>query len=161
VDRGLVHAVAQHVVDRRVRPVDRELGEVGSAQAGQLRVQVGEQPGLQRVIGDLDPRHEVAEVEGDLLGFREVVRRVAVQRELADQLNGDELFGNEFRGIEQVDPLEGVGAVIGHDLDAQWEEAQIAAGTDPDFHRRNMADGIEAGAFLEYDVCTPKPSIVR
>ena len=32
-----------------------------------------------------------------------------------------------------------------------WEEAQIAAGCDPDFHRRDMADGIEAGAFLEYE----------
>ena len=33
-----------------------------------------------------------------------------------------------------------------------WEEAQIAAGCDPDFHRRDMADGIEAGAFLEYEL---------
>src|SRR6202451_4466748 len=33
-----------------------------------------------------------------------------------------------------------------------WEEAQITAGIDPDFHRRDMADGIEAGAFLEYEL---------
>jgi catalase len=33
-----------------------------------------------------------------------------------------------------------------------WEEAQIAAGCDPDFHRRDMADGIEAGAFFEYEL---------
>jgi catalase len=33
-----------------------------------------------------------------------------------------------------------------------WEEAQIAAGCDPDFHRRDMADGIEAGAPLEYEL---------
>ena len=33
-----------------------------------------------------------------------------------------------------------------------WEEAQITAGTDPDFHRRDMADAIEAGAFLEYEL---------
>ncbi len=32
-----------------------------------------------------------------------------------------------------------------------WEEAQIAAGVDPDFHRRDMADAIEAGAFFEYE----------
>jgi len=32
------------------------------------------------------------------------------------------------------------------------EEAQIAAGVDPDFHRRDMADGIEAGAFLEWEL---------
>jgi catalase len=33
-----------------------------------------------------------------------------------------------------------------------WEEAQIAAGVDPDFHRRDMADSIEAGAFFEYEL---------
>ncbi|MCW2859831.1 MAG: catalase, partial [Actinoallomurus sp.] len=32
------------------------------------------------------------------------------------------------------------------------EEAQIAAGADPDFHRRDMAEGIEAGAPLEYEL---------
>ncbi|MBA3248832.1 MAG: catalase [Geodermatophilaceae bacterium] len=41
-------------------------------------------------------------------------------------------------------PLAGI-----HSL--EWEEAQIAAGVDPDFHRRDMADGIEAGAFLEWE----------
>jgi catalase len=33
-----------------------------------------------------------------------------------------------------------------------WEEAQLAAGIDPDFHRRDLADGIENGAFLEYEL---------
>jgi catalase len=32
-----------------------------------------------------------------------------------------------------------------------WEEAQITAGVDPDFHRRDMSDGIRAGAFLEWE----------
>ena len=41
-------------------------------------------------------------------------------------------------------PVAGVHSLV-------WEEAQIAAGCDPDFHRRDMADGIEAGAFLEYE----------
>ncbi len=42
-------------------------------------------------------------------------------------------------------PLAGVHSLV-------WEEAQIAAGCDPDFHRRDMADGIEAGAFLEWEM---------
>src|SRR5207302_9295541 len=33
-----------------------------------------------------------------------------------------------------------------------WEEAQIAAGVDPDFHRRDLADAIEAGAYPESDL---------
>src|SRR6476660_51235 len=41
-------------------------------------------------------------------------------------------------------PVAGVHSLV-------WEEAQLAAGCDPDFHRRDMADGIEAGAFLEYE----------
>ena len=41
-------------------------------------------------------------------------------------------------------PVAGVHSLV-------WEEAQIAAGVDPDFHRRDMADGIEAGAPLEYE----------
>ncbi|MDT5326145.1 MAG: catalase [Mycobacterium sp.] len=42
-------------------------------------------------------------------------------------------------------PVAGVHSLV-------WEEAQIAAGCDPDFHRRDMADGIEAGAPLEYEL---------
>ncbi|OAK51141.1 catalase [Rhodococcoides kyotonense] len=41
-------------------------------------------------------------------------------------------------------PVAGVHSLV-------WEEAQIAAGVDPDFHRRDMADGIKAGAPLEYE----------
>jgi catalase len=41
-------------------------------------------------------------------------------------------------------PVAGVHSLV-------WEEAQIAAGCDPDFHRRDMADGIEAGLPLEYE----------
>jgi catalase len=33
-----------------------------------------------------------------------------------------------------------------------WEEAQIAAGVDPDFHRRDLYDAIEAGALPEWDL---------
>src|SRR3954451_9418385 len=33
-----------------------------------------------------------------------------------------------------------------------WEEAQIAAGVDADFHRRDLYDAIEAGAYPEWDL---------
>ena len=42
-------------------------------------------------------------------------------------------------------PVAGVHSLV-------WEEAQIAAGVDPDFHRRDMADAIDAGVFLEYEL---------
>lgn len=33
-----------------------------------------------------------------------------------------------------------------------WEEAQITAGMDPDFHRRDLADAIESGAFPQWEL---------
>ncbi|MGW7379209.1 catalase [Streptomyces sp. NPDC054794] len=33
-----------------------------------------------------------------------------------------------------------------------WEEAQIISGADPDFHRRDLADAIEAGAFPQWEL---------
>jgi len=75
----LVVAVAEHVVDGGVRPVDGDLLEVRATESGQLGVEVGEQPGLQqRVVGDVDPRHEVAGMEGHLLSLGEVVGGVRV-----------------------------------------------------------------------------------
>ncbi|MEV5967015.1 catalase [Kribbella sp. NPDC051952] len=42
-------------------------------------------------------------------------------------------------------PVAGIHSLV-------WEEAQLAAGTDPDFHRRDLADGIDAGAPLEFEL---------
>jgi len=33
-----------------------------------------------------------------------------------------------------------------------WEEAQLTGGLDPDFHRRDLADTIEAGAYPQWDL---------
>ncbi len=41
-------------------------------------------------------------------------------------------------------PVAGVHSLV-------WEEAQLLAGVDPDFHRRDLADGIEAGAFPQWE----------
>ncbi|MFK5583301.1 catalase [Serinicoccus sp. LYQ131] len=42
-------------------------------------------------------------------------------------------------------PRQGVHSLV-------WEEAQLAAGLDPDFHRRDLADAIEAGAHPQWDL---------
>ncbi len=42
-------------------------------------------------------------------------------------------------------PRQGVHSLV-------WEEAQLAAGMDPDFHRRDLADAIEAGALPQWDL---------
>ncbi|GAA4789781.1 catalase [Streptomyces ziwulingensis] len=33
-----------------------------------------------------------------------------------------------------------------------WEEAQLAGGVDPDYHRRDLADAIEAGAYPQWEL---------
>jgi catalase len=42
-------------------------------------------------------------------------------------------------------PVAGIHSLV-------WEEAQIAAGVDPDFHRRDLYDAIENGAFPEWEL---------
>jgi catalase len=42
-------------------------------------------------------------------------------------------------------PVAGVHSLV-------WEEAQIAAGCDPDFHRRDLADSIDNGIFPEWEL---------
>ena len=42
-------------------------------------------------------------------------------------------------------PVAGVHSLV-------WEEAQLAAGGDPDFHRRDLADAIEAGFFPQWEL---------
>jgi len=42
-------------------------------------------------------------------------------------------------------PMAGVHSLI-------WEEAQLAAGFDPDFHRRDLAEAIDAGAFPQWEL---------
>lgn len=42
-------------------------------------------------------------------------------------------------------PVAGVHSVT-------WEEAQLLAGMDPDFHRRDLADAIESGAYPEWEL---------
>src|SRR5580765_1338134 len=42
-------------------------------------------------------------------------------------------------------PVAGIHSLV-------WEEAQLAAGADPDFHRRDLADAIDTGAFPQYEL---------
>ncbi|MDJ0315426.1 catalase [Arthrobacter sp. H35-D1] len=65
-------------------------------------------------------------------------------------------FGvHTFRLVDETDkttlvkfhwkPKQGVHSLV-------WEEAQIINGMDPDFHRRDLADAIEAGAYPQWEL---------
>ena len=145
-----MHAVAEHVVDRTVRPIDGQLSEIRAAEAGDLGVEIGEQPGLHEwVVGDFDAGHEVAGVEGDLLGFGEVVGGVAIQRQLPDQLHRSEFFRDQFGRVEQVDPFKAVGTVVGHHLNAELVFKE-GAGLDPVGHVAAVEVRVAAGGDLRF-----------
>ena len=130
VDGVLVEAVAEHVVDRTVGAVDGDLAEVRPAQAGDLGVDVGEQPHLQqRVVRDVDAGHQVAGVEHHLLHLGEEVGGAAVERHRADDLDWAELLGDDLGGVEQVDALEGFVVAVRHHLHAEVV-GRVGAGVD-------------------------------
>ena len=113
----LVHALTEHVIDRCMRTVDRQLREVRPTQTADLGVQVGEQATLQQGIGgDIDTRGQVAGVEGDLLGLLVEVGDILVQGHGAHDLHRGEFLRHDLGGIEQVDALEHLLLVVGEDL---------------------------------------------
>ncbi|MNO99261.1 hypothetical protein D3C76_910270 [compost metagenome] len=116
----LMQGVALVVVVGRDGAVDRDLVEVRPAQPAQLRVGIGEQPALQqRVVGEVDTRHDMARAEGNLLDLGKEVVRVAVQHHLAQRGDGYQFFGNDLGRVQQVE-VEFVFVCLRHNLHAQF-----------------------------------------
>ena len=88
-------------------------------------------------------------MEGDLLGFGEVVGGVAVQGQLPDQLHRSEFFRDQFGRVEQVDPFEAVGTVVGHHLNAELVFKE-GAGLDPVGHVAAVEVRVAAGGDLRF-----------
>ncbi len=115
----LVEGIARVVVDLRNRRVDRELVEVGPAEAQELRVLIREEPALQqRIIREVDAGHDVRGAERDLLGLGEEVVGVAVQHESPDRRQRHELLGHDLRRIEDVE-REAIRLPLGEELEAK------------------------------------------
>ncbi|KAI9166472.1 LOW QUALITY PROTEIN: putative two component histidine kinase [Paramyrothecium foliicola] len=106
-----VHDGADGLVDGQLLPVD--------AQTGQLSVEIGEVSALQeRIVGEADAGDDVARAEGDLLGLGEELIDVAVELELSDVSNGDDVLGPDLGGVENV-KVELVLAGLGQNLDTK------------------------------------------
>ena len=104
IDRLAMHRIALVVMKRAHRPVDRNLVEVRAAQAADLRIRVREQTPLQqRIVREIDARHDMPRMERHLFGFGEEVVRVAIERHLADDLHRHQFFRNQLGRIEQVE----------------------------------------------------------
>ena len=126
IDGVALVAVALGVVDRAGRAIDGDLVEVGAAEARELGVEVREQAALQqRVLREVDARHDVGGAERDLLGLGEEVVGVAVEHQLADALHRHEALGPELGRVERV---EVEAALVGllDDLEAELVLGEVA-----------------------------------
>ena len=111
--------VLLEVADLGLRRVDRDMGEVRAAQPLQLRVQIGEvAPLQQRVVGEVDARHDVLRAEGHLLRLGEEVVHRAVQDHPADDADRHLLLGDDLGGVQDVE-LELLREVVVEELHAQ------------------------------------------
>ena len=91
-------------VDGGMGPVDRQLVEVWAAQAGQLRIEVGEVPPLQQgVVAEIDARNDMRGAKRDLFRFRKEIIRIAVEHHSADRLHGDQFLRNQLGGVQHVE----------------------------------------------------------
>src|SRR4051812_31891012 len=75
-------------------------------------------PCEQRVVAEIQPGHDVRRAERDLLSLGEKVVRVAVENELSNRSQRDELFGDQLRRIEHVE-AEALGVALAEDLNAE------------------------------------------
>ena len=118
--------IALKVAHRTLRTIDRNLVEVRATQPQQLRVGVGEQAALQqRIVGEVDTRHHVAGMKGDLFGFGEDVVGVAVEHHATERLQRRQFLGDDLRRIENVEgKLRGKLLIEG--LDGELELREVA-----------------------------------
>lgn len=126
VNKVLPGAVTVVVVDRDPRHVDGELFKVGTAVAVKLRIEVREQATLQqRVLAEVNAAHDVAGLEHGLLRLGKVVGWVAVKLQHAQLRERNELLGDDFGGIEQIE-AERQRLVLINDLDGELPLRSVA-----------------------------------
>ncbi len=102
--------------------------EVGAPEATELRVEVREEAPLQqRIVREIEARHDVGRAERDLLGLGEEVVRVAIEHHAAHPGEGHELFGDELRRVEDVE-IELRGLLFAEDLERELALGKAAGG---------------------------------
>ena len=121
-----VHPVALEVVVRAGWAVNRDFVEVRPAKTADLRIGVREQTSLQeRIVGEIQPRHDMPRVERNLLVFGKEVIRVAVEHHFTHQLNRHQLFRDQLRRVKQVE-IELKFVLFRYELQAQLVLREIA-----------------------------------
>jgi len=111
---------------RTFRRIDRDMGEVRSAETLQLGIEIGEVAALQqRIVGEVDARGHVLRHERHLLGLGEEIVRHAIEHQSADRLRRQDFLGNDLRRIEHVE-IEAVGEGLVEQLHLQFPFREVA-----------------------------------
>ena len=97
----------------------------------------------QRIVGEVDAGHEMAGMEGDLLGLGKEVHRVFVQHHAADGGQRHDLLGDQLGRVEDVE-VELVGRLLVEGLDTERPFRKVALG-DRVMKIAAMVVGIGAG----------------
>jgi hypothetical protein len=113
-------------VERALGRIDRDVGEVRAPEPLQLRVEVREVPPLQqRVVREVDPRHDVLRAERHLLRLGEEVVDAPVQDQPADRLHRHLFLGDDLGRVEHIEG-EPLGERLVEELQAQLPFGVIA-----------------------------------
>ncbi len=188
IDGLAMHAIALVVVHLRDRRVDGDLVEVRPAEPRDLRIHIRVDAAReQRIVGEIEPGHDVRGAERHLLGLGEEVVGIAIEHHAADGPHRHQLLGHDLGGIEHVE-AELVGLLFGEYLQAQLPLRigarldgfpQVAAmkvrigardlhGLIPVERMRartgfqwNFTNTLSPRSLTMRKVCTPKPCIMR
>src|SRR5437762_427267 len=96
--------VLLEMMHRALRRVDRNVGEVRTPEAFELRIEVREVASLEQgIVRKVDPRHDIQRAEGDLLSFGKEIVDTAIKYESPDTPNGDLLLRDNLGGIEHIE----------------------------------------------------------
>src|SRR4051812_30712369 len=96
--------IALIVVNLRDRRIDRDLVEVRPSQSSDLRIDVRMNTSCeQRIVGEVEARHDVRGAEGYLLRLCEEVIRVSVQDHATHRPYGYDFLRNKLGRIENVE----------------------------------------------------------
>ena len=104
VDGLTVHAIALVVMNLGNRRIDGDFVKIRAAQPGYLGIHVRVDAACkQRVVAEIQARHDVRGAECHLLRFREKIIGVAVKNELADGPDRNQLLRNDLGSVKYIE----------------------------------------------------------
>ena len=148
MDGAAMLGITLVIVKRCNRPVDRDFVEVRPTQTADLRVGIREKTTLQqRIIGEVDTRHDMPWAKRDLLGLREEVIGVAIKHHLAQRSDRYQFFGDQLGRIKNVE-VEFMLVFLRDDLNAEFPFRIVAC-----FNRFPQISAVVIGIFACQFLC--------